>query len=142
MKITSERWQIISLPIILLGILYIVAGRFSRHTTGDLVVASLTSWDAVVLITFYLWWWPMRRAFQAGIGRPPPRARILLLSSILASAVSSVGLMLAGIGLLEQDGLGLQILGGLLLILAALILPGWSLWLIRWTSRRMNTAVV
>jgi len=140
MKITSERWQIISLPIILLGILYIVAGRFSRHTTGDLVVASLTLWDAVVLITFYLWWWPRRRAFQAAIGRPPARARILLLSSILASAVASVGLMLAGISLLEQNSLGLQITGSLLLILVALVLPGWSLWFFRWTSRRTNAA--
>ena len=142
MKIASDRWQILSLVIMLVALSYFAAGRFSRHTTGDLVVASLLLWDAVVPIPLYLWWWPRRRALQAAIKKPPLRARMLLLSSILASAVASAGLMIVGIGLLEQDSLELQIFGGLLLAIVSLVVPGWTLWFFRLASRRTNAAAV
>ena len=142
MKIASDRWQILSLAIMLVAVLYLAAGRFSRHTTGDLAWASLTLWNAIVFIPFYLWWWPRRRALQAVIKKPLLRARMLLLSAILASAVASVGLMIVGIGLLEQNSLGLQILGGLLLAIVSLVLPGWGLWFFRSASRRLDPATV
>jgi hypothetical protein len=140
MKITSDRWHMVSIPLMAAIMLYFAAGDFNRHTTGSLVAASFMLWNAAWVVAFYVWWWPRRQAVQPVITKRAPRARIILMSSILASALISAGLMVGGIGLLEQDILGLQILGILLLVCAALVLPVWFLWLIRWSIRRSGAA--
>ena len=142
MKITSDRWHMISIPVMAAIMAYLALGDLMRHTTGGLVVGSLTLWNIFVMTASLFWWWPRRRAFQAAVKKPPRRAGMVVMSSIVASALASVGLMLGGIALLEQDSLGLQVPGVMLLVLAALMFPGWSVWFIRWTIRRTNAASV
>lgn len=128
MRMTSDRWQILSAAILLVGFLYFAAEDFSRHSTRDLAWGSITLWNIFVIALSYLWWWPRRRAFQAAIKKPSRQSRILMLSSILASALASVVLVMVGVGLLEQGDLGLQVMGVLLLVIASLLVPGWTLW--------------
>jgi len=142
MSTASDRWLIVSLPIMLVALLYFGAGAFTRHTTGDLAWGSLTLWNIVVTILLCLWSWPRRRVLEAAMKKAPLRARMLVLSAILASAVASTSLMIVGISLLEENSLGLQILGGLPLAVAALVLPGWALWFLRWTGRWLDPAIL
>ena len=64
------------------------------------------------------------------------------MSSLLAAVVALLGLMFGGTNLLEQHGLGSHILGVVLLIAAALVLPGWTLWFYRRLIHRSGVASV
>ena len=64
------------------------------------------------------------------------------MSSLLAAVVALLGLMFAGTNLLEQDSLRSHIVGVLLLIVAALVLPGWTLWFYRRLIHRSGVASV
>ena len=142
MKITSDRWQILSSAIVLVGMSYFAAEAFSRGAIRDLIWGSLLLWNAIWLIPSYWWWWPRRQAVQAAMGKPPAHSRIRVLSAVLASGVALGASPMVVAHMLEQNSLGLQVLGGLLLAIVSLVAPGWALWSYRWARRRMNAAAV
>lgn len=138
MKITSDRWQIISTPLIAAMMLYFAAEAFGRSTTRDFAWGSLLLWNAIVIFASYLWWLARRKSIQTTTRKLAPGTRTRLLGALLGSMVISVGGFMVGVRLLEQDSLGLQVLGGLLLAAAALVVPGWVVRDFRFARRRTN----
>jgi len=132
MKITSERRQFLSAAVILAAVLYFVADEFSRGTVHGLAWGSMMLWNTIVYFLFYLRWWLWRPTAEAAIKKPPLRRGILVLSTILASVVASAVLLAVGVSLLEQESLGLQVLGGVLFAIVYMIAPAWSLWFYGW----------
>ena len=106
-----------------------------RHTTRNLVWASIGVWDLIVVFALYLWWWSRRGTIGAVITGPSRRARMLLLLAVLTSGLASGALVAVGVRLLEQDSLGPQVVGVLPLAIVCLVVPGWALWFYLWASR-------
>jgi hypothetical protein len=137
--IRSERWQTICAVGVLVGLLYFAAEDLNRGSTGDLVSGSITLWNVCLIVLSYLWWWPRRRTLETAIKK---RNRIVLMLSLLAAIVAFLGLMFGGTACLEQDSLGFQVLGIVLAVMAALVLPVWSLWFYRRLLRTSSPAGV
>jgi hypothetical protein len=142
MKITSDRWQIVSAAIILVGMLWFAKEAFSRGAVHDVAWGGFLLWNALWFIPFYWWWWPRRQAVQAATKEAASPGPMLRLAAVAASGLAGAALPLVGGRLLEQDGLGLQVLGGVLLAVASLIAPGWCVWSIRWWTGRTTAPTV
>jgi hypothetical protein len=140
MKITSDRWQMISTPLIAAMMLYFAAEAFGRDTTSGLAWGSLLLWNAIVIFASYLWWWARHRSIQTTTRKLAPGIRTRLLGALLGSVIVLVGGFMVGVRLLEQDSLGLQILGGVLLTIAAMMAPAWVWRDLRLTSRGTNAS--
>jgi len=138
MKITSDRWQILSSAIVLVGMLYFAAEAFSRGATRDLAWGSLLLWNSIWLIPSFWWWRRNGQSVQAAMGAVPLRARIL----VIPGGLTIGGLSVVGGHLLEQNSLGIQVLGGVLFGIASLALPAWFLWTYRLARRSMNAETV
>jgi hypothetical protein len=136
MKITPERWRAISTPLIALFMVYFAADAFGHDTTNGLAWGSLLLWNSVVIFASYLWWLARRRSIQSATRKLAPGARTRLLGALGGSAAVFVGGCLVGVRLLEQDSLGLQALGILLLVIAALMVPAWAVWDLRLAGGR------
>lgn len=127
MKTTSDRWHTVSTPLIAVLMLYLAVDAFGRDTTHDLAWGSLLVWNSLVILVSYVWLRVGRRSVGATIRNLSPGSRTRLIASMLGSMVVFVAASMVGTRLLEQDGLGLQILGGILLAIAAGMVPAWTL---------------